>query len=53
MTQTASPQMCLNCGVKPAAAGSGTVPLCPGCKKLAKGEERGVRMAPKKGKREK
>lgn len=39
-------QMCLNCSVNPAAPGSGTVPLCAGCKSQVS-DNRGVRFAEK------
>jgi hypothetical protein len=42
-------QLCVSCGKEPAEPGEGTVPLCPACKKLAKGEERGIKLRkPKK-----
>lgn len=37
---------CLNCGA-PAAYNPGTVPLCPRCTELAKGQSRGVRFQKK------
>jgi hypothetical protein len=41
-----SEELCANCG-DPADPGSGPVPLCPKCKSLAHGKERGVKMTPK------
>jgi len=40
-------EMCVNCGENPAEPGDATVALCAGCKALAQGKERGVKMAPK------
>lgn len=40
-------ELCTNCGERPAEAGGETVPLCSVCRNLAKGKERGVKMAPK------
>jgi len=42
----AETQMCLACSVNPAVPGSGTVPLCAGCKALAN-DKRGVRFTEK------
>jgi hypothetical protein len=42
-----TPQLCTNCGERPAVSGKATVPLCSVCEDLAKGKERGVKMAPK------
>ena len=42
--------LCTNCGERPADPSSGTVPLCSVCQSLAKGRERGVKLAPKKTK---
>jgi hypothetical protein len=40
-------ELCVNCGERPAEPGKGTVALCSECKGLAKGKERGVKLAPK------
>jgi hypothetical protein len=42
-----NPQLCMNCGERPAEPGKATVPLCSVCKNMAQGKERGVKMAPK------
>ncbi len=47
----AETQMCLACSVNPAVPGSGTVPLCAGCKALAN-DKRGVRFTEPKPKPE-
>ncbi len=46
----ATPELCVNCGERPAEPGSATVALCTVCKGLAAGKERGVKMAPKRPK---
>lgn len=43
----ANPQLCMNCGERPAEPGKSTVPLCSVCQGMAKGKERGVKMGPK------